>query len=177
MDVYRVQTGTKYGTLFADDDAEVAYRYSTAAGPRVYAGSCLIGTVHVALVLGWLPWDSMSRDWLLPLIYYLVMTLRTMEHFSVAIAVQEVDNTIIGSMEEEQEQAGDYVTAMLMQRNHLDRTFPDLENYDKVKERIDSQVKLAEMYWRYRAVKEGESVLEQTLKTLQDAVKTFPKRP
>lgn len=54
---------------FADDDAEVAYRYSTAAGPRVYAGSCLIGTVHVALVLGWLPWDSMSRDWLLPLIY------------------------------------------------------------------------------------------------------------
>ena len=54
---------------FADADAEVAYRYSTAAGPRVYAGSCLIGTVHVALVLGWLPWDSMSRDWLLPLIY------------------------------------------------------------------------------------------------------------
>ena len=24
MDVYRVQTGTKYGTLFADDDADLA---------------------------------------------------------------------------------------------------------------------------------------------------------
>ena len=59
--------------------------------------------------------------WLLPLGIFLLLTLRTMEEFSIATAVKTVDNTIIGSMEQEQEQAGAYVQAMLLQRNHLDR--------------------------------------------------------
>ena len=78
--------------------------------------------------------------WLLPLILFLWMTLSTMEAFSVATAVKQVDNAIIGTMEQEQEQAGAYVQAMLLQRNHLARTYPDLTSYKNIKDRVASQV-------------------------------------
>ena len=60
--------------------------------------------------------------WLCPLIIFFVVSLRTMELFSVATAVKQVDNSIIGAMEQEREKEGAYVQAMLLQRNHLDRT-------------------------------------------------------
>ena len=49
------------------------------------------------------------------------------------------------------------------------RTYPDLESYEKLKERLTSQLKLAEMYWRYKAVLKNESPLDETLKALHEA--------
>ena len=42
---------------------------------------------------------------------------------------------------------------MLLVRNHLARTvLPEHATLEKVKERLVAQIKLGEMYWRYRAV-------------------------
>jgi len=139
--------------------------------PCLESGFSLLDSTEVArmVLIPMVEWVL----WLCPLIIFFVVSLRTMELFSVATAVKQVDNSIIGAMEQEREKEGAYVQAMLLQRNHLERTYPDLDSYEKIKERLNSMIKLAEMYWRYKAVLQDESPLEQTIKTLANAQKTI----
>jgi hypothetical protein len=75
----------------------------------------------------------------------LISTIATVKYLSVATAVEQVDNNIIGDMEQEKELEGDFQAAMVMQHNHLDRTIRDLTSIKKVKERVNSQLRLAQV--------------------------------
>ena len=105
-----------------------------------------------------------------PYAVLLLLTLWVIEEFTLSEAIANVDGDIMGSIERENEKAGDYVSAMLLVRNHLARTvLPEHATLEKVKERLVAQIKLGEMYWRYRAVLPGESPLQLAVETLTEA--------
>jgi tetratricopeptide (TPR) repeat protein len=106
----------------------------------------------------------------LPYVVILYATLHVIQDFSIADAVSKVDRDIMQSIEKENEKAGDYVSAMLLVRNHLARTVLGAgASLGQFKERVAAQIKLGEMYWRYRAVLPGESPLEEAIKVLDEA--------
>ena len=95
-------------------------------------------------------------------------TLRIIKYFAVASAVEQIDNNIIGDIEQEKEKEGDFFAAMVMQENHLNRTVLDVSSISKVKERVNSQLRLAELTWRHRQIHEGEDILQKTNKLLDE---------
>ena len=106
---------------------------------------------------------------LAPYAVFIAATARIVQYFSIASAVKHVDTDIMNVLEAENEKAGDYVSAMLLVRNHLARTvLPENASLARVRERVDAKLRLGEFYWRYRAVLPGESPLTEAIAVLEE---------
>jgi hypothetical protein len=106
---------------------------------------------------------------LLPHALFLGATVLVVRNYSIASAVEHVDKDIMLVLEAEDEKAGDYVSAMLLVRNHLARTvLPEQASLAQIKERLEAKIKLGEFYWRYRAVLPGESPLAEAISVLEE---------
>ena len=82
----------------------------------------------------------------------LSMALQVIQFSSIAGTVTEIDVDVMHHLESQQEQAGNYVQAMLLIRKKLEHSYPEVEDKRSVVHRLEQYIKLAEMYWRYRAV-------------------------
>ena len=66
-------------------------------------------------------------------------------HYAMHYVMHYVMHYAMHYAMQEKEAEGDFQAAMVMQENHLDRTILDLTSLKKVKERVNSQLRLAQV--------------------------------
>ena len=94
--------------------------------------------------------------------------------------MKTIDRDVINVMEQEHESRGDYVeAARILQKTVLQAQYDELVDSkaateEAVKERLEARIKMAEMYWRYKVVEEGESPRDKAVEVLEQCTWKAP---
>ena len=98
-----------------------------------------------------------------PFIIIGALTLTLLEDYSISTSVMHVDRDVMHHIEKEHVEAGDFVRAADLVRADLDRTTAQPLDHATLSQKITDMIKLAEMFWRYRVVEEGQSPRDEAI--------------
>ena len=110
---------------------------------RVLAALVVVPLLEAAMLVAC--WYTVGRS-----------TLRAIGHYTVAVAVEHLDKTILKVLESQKFQQGNFHAAMRLQEEHYKRTIPDPTSFERTQDRVNSAISIAEFAWRFNALHPGE---------------------
>ena len=119
---------------------------------------------------------------IIPYVIVLGLTLEILDNYTLTLAISHVSHAVLETIEKDQETRGDYKQAANILTNTVEQAeiVPDAVDAEvlkwdrhRVSQSLQDRIKLAEMYWRYRVVKENEQPLQKAVETLEPARRIY----